>query len=585
MCPKVTSCRVHERDVLNTSDHLPVSASIGIAGLTSQVVNPTGQGRIKWNKLNAHDKVTRYQRKLETHLRLIKDSFNDSDGSTANIDLAFDRLTNTIQQISKSLPRTKYMKHLKPYWDENLTLLKRRKVDSYRKWVNAGRPRGDTCELFRQHKLDKKIFHTTLKKISKQYENEEILRAVKTSELDRNSFWRLLNVTRKGQIKGVSSIRKNDDTVVHELPDVLQVWVDHFSSIGKPKASDNFDNMFLDEVSQQVADLNRMDDVDAFTSQHFTLAEVSKAIDTLHLNKSPGYDEITTEHLRYGGPLMVDVLRVLFNAILDEEYIPRSFRRGVQVPLYKGKDTCVLDPNNYRGITLLPTFNKVLEILIWRRIKTWWCDEHVISELQGDCRGGHSCVHTAFNLRETLATAMEASGKCFVAFFDVAKAFDTVWVDGLFKQMFDLGIEGKTWRLLYRCYSGFECCVKLKGVFSDWYSLQCRIHQGGFMSLMKYTIFINSLLVQLKNEGICCKIYTTPSTPLGYADDIAAACNTKTKVDRAMEMVYSHGCAWCYNLNAKKSGVLVYGESREIWFIARSNWAQIELRREHFTTM
>ena len=28
-----------------------------------------------------------------------------------------------------------------------------------------------------------------------------------------------------------------------------------------------------------------------------------------------------------------------------------------------------------------------------------------------------------------------------------------------------------------------------------------------------------------------------------------------------MDIVYSHGCAWGYELNAKKSGVLVFGES------------------------
>ena len=28
-----------------------------------------------------------------------------------------------------------------------------------------------------------------------------------------------------------------------------------------------------------------------------------------------------------------------------------------------------------------------------------------------------------------------------------------------------------------------------------------------------------------------------------------------------MDIVHSHGCTWRYELNAKKSGVLVYGES------------------------
>ena len=82
-----------------------------------------------------------------------------------------------------------------------------------------------------------------------------------------------------------------------------------------------------------------------------------------------------------------------------------------------------------------------------------------------------------------------------------------------------------------------------------------------FLSLVKYAIFINSLLVDLKRSGLCCKLYRTPSAPLGYADDIAACCLSKQKLDRAIDLVHAHGCTLRYELNAKKSGVLVYGES------------------------
>ena len=87
----------------------------------------------------------------------------------------------------------------------------------------------------------------------------------------------------------------------------------------------------------------------------------------------------------------------------------------------------------------------------------------MISELQGACKSGLSCIHTAFILQETVATSMEENGQCFVTFFDVAKAFDNVWIDGLFKQVYDLGVTGKTWRLLYRGYVDFKCSVRVMG--------------------------------------------------------------------------------------------------------------------------
>ena len=267
---------------------------------------------------------------------------------------------------------------------------------------------------------------------------------------------------------------------------------------------------------------------------------------------------VSSEHIIYAGECIEHVLLFLYNGIVNLKYIPACFRVGVQIPLFKGKDLDILDPNNYRGITLLSTFHKIFEILVWNRLKYWWTDENVISELQGACKTGLSCVHTAFVLQETLAASMEDNEQCFLAFFDVAKAFDTVWTDGLFRQVYDLGITDKTWRLLYRGYVKFQCRVRINCQFSEPYVLFCGIHQGGYLSLLKYTIFINSLLVSLRDPGLCVKVYRTPSNPLGYA---AACCITKRKTDAVMDAVYQHGCTWRYDFNARKSGVLVFGES------------------------
>ena len=149
---------------------------------------------------------------------------------------------------------------------------------------------------------------------------------------------------------------------------------------------------------------------------------------------------------------LLELLAHIFNMVIDLKYIPQCFRYGVQVPLFKGKDLCSLDPNNYRGITLLSTYNKLFEIVMWNHLKQWRVDSGVISELQGACKSGLSCIHTAFTLQETIATSLEDNNKCYVAFNDVTKAFDGVWIDGLFRQVFDSGVTGNTWlRLQVLC--------------------------------------------------------------------------------------------------------------------------------------
>ena len=81
------------------------------------------------------------------------------------------------------------------------------------------------------------------------------------------------------------------------------------------------------------------------------------------------------------------------------------------------------------------------------------------------------------------------------------------------------------------------------------------------MSLIKYTLFIDSLIVILRESGLCCSIGRIPSSPVGYADDLAACCVSERKLDGALKVVYQHGCKWRYTYNAKKSGIMVYGET------------------------
>ena len=340
------------------------------------------------------------------------------------------------------------------------------------------------------------------------------------------------------------AIRDSTGRIVHEPIEVLHVWKHHFSSLGTPKMSDTFDHDHYEMVTNEVANYNELRTEDEFLSHPFTHDEVFKAAHELHKNKAAGVDCLTSEHIQYAGEALIDVLVLLFNMVRESEYVPVCCRVGMQVPLYKGKDTCTLDPNNYRGITLLSVYNKIIEILIWHRLELWWETNKVISDLQGACRKGLSCVHLAFTLRETVAASLEDNQKCFVAFFDVAKAFDTVWVDGLFYQLFRIGIQGKTWRILYRFYIGFRCCVRVCGLHSDFYDLSCGIHQGGYMSLIKYTVFINSLIVSLQRSGNCCSISRTPSAPLGYADDLATCALSKNKMDKTLSLVYGHGRTW-----------------------------------------
>ena len=557
----IVSCGVEEWHPLNNSDHLLVTVSIAIGQVNLISYPCSSGGRVKWGKLSTAELRETYTDELAPVFSSLLEDLNSNPDDLV-IDECFEKLTKAMILLSNGLPKTKFRKNLKPFWNSDLSRCKKEKVAAYRIWVSQGRPRDADNPYRRSYKHANKIFSQKLRTLARSYENSEMVKVVKSAEVDRNSFWNHVRSFRKNSGTRSLAIKGEDGVVVHEIQDVLEVWRKHFSKLGTPKVSPSFDDVHFHAVSDFITDYNGREDCDdIFLQTPFSVEELRVGIKTLNSGKAPGHDGIVAEHLKNAGSFAADTLCVLYNRIREREYIPKCFRIGVRIPLFKGKDLSNLSTDSYRGITLLSTFNKLFEILIWNRLKGWWVNENVVSDLQGACKTGHSCIHSAFILQETIATSLENNNKCIVAFYDVAKAFDSVWIGGLFKQIYDSGITGKTWRLLYRCYVDFKCCVKILDSFSEWYNLACGIHQGGYMSLLKYTVFINSLLTQLKHSQLCCKLYKTPSAPVGYADDLAAACVNKHKMDQVMDIVYSHGRTWRYDFNAKKSGVLVFGET------------------------
>ena len=104
----------------------------------------------------------------------------------------------------------------------------------------------------------------------------------------------------------------------------------------------------------------------------------------------------------------------------------------------------------------------------------------MISPLQEACRTGKSCLHSALTIQETISVGLGTRERVLVTYLDVSKAFDGVWIDGLFYQLRKKGIVGRVWRLLYSSYKNFKCKVRVSGTFSEWYKMECGIHQGVF---------------------------------------------------------------------------------------------------------
>ena len=79
--------------------------------------------------------------------------------------------------------------------------------------------------------------------------------------------------------------------------------------------------------------------------------EIVKCICKLKNKKTGGSDGLVSELLKYGGSGMVYLLEHLFRVVWHEEVVPKEWREGLIVNLFKKGDK--EEPGNYRGITLI----------------------------------------------------------------------------------------------------------------------------------------------------------------------------------------------------------------------------------------
>src|SRR6266536_3721289 len=90
-----------------------------------------------------------------------------------------------------------------------------------------------------------------------------------------------------------------------------------------------------------------------------TLLEINQAVARMKLRKAPGCCSISAEMLLSGGESVTKSLRCLCAKIWESEQVPADWKKGIVVPIYKGKGSRS-ECNSFRGITLRFLPGKVL---------------------------------------------------------------------------------------------------------------------------------------------------------------------------------------------------------------------------------
>ena len=179
----------------------------------------------------------------------------------------------------------------------------------------------------------------------------------------------------------------------------------------------------------------------------------------------------------------------LFSVIWQEEIVPRQWREGLIVQIFKKGDR--EDPANYRGITLLSVVGKVFCKILNNRL-VQCLDKGALHEGQAGFRINRSCMGNVYTINEIVQGRLREDRKTYAFFLDIQKAYNSVWHDGLWYKLWDMGVKGRMWRVIKKMYESSNSAILLDGAKSDTFKIEQGVAQGCSLSpyYFQYSLMI-----------------------------------------------------------------------------------------------
>ena len=562
----VIDCDILEDCTTNTSDHLPITVSVATSPCTPSQIDDLRQEKVVWDKLDKEVISEKYTLPLEEEMSSIYSSMKCADedctmnegNAECMITMYLDRIVDTIKRITSGMPKSKFEKHLKPYWNQKLTTANKHMKSVRRDWIRKGKRRGDD-EAFVRLKEAKKSFRHCQHEAEKQYELKNMEDICTSQEIDEKFFWHLVNRHKKG-CNSSHPIRLANGKVITDPEEIRDHWKIYFKELYTPENLDQYDNDFKLHVEEAMVELECQSyfNDDECMKSPITVNEVRNICNSLKCKKAPGWDGVTSEQLHYGGENLLKCLTWLFNKITLYEFIPCHFKRGIIIPIPKGnKDKQFQD--NYRGITLIPVLAKLYEKCIMKRLDKSDQLKDVINILQGVTKARCSSLHVAWLVKEVISYHVEMGSNLYIGLLDIRKAYDTVWQDGMLYKLFHYGINGKTWRIIRNFYRKFMCQVRFKSLSELFEALQ-GIHQGAPCSTLFFALFENELLKIVQQLRDSIRIYDIDVSCPAFADDVSFIANSKYNMQKMFNIAYGYACKWRFEFSPQKCKVLRFGK-------------------------
>ena len=285
--------------------------------------------------------------------------------------------------------------------------------------------------------------------------------------------------------------------------------------------------------------------------------EIIQIISNFKSKDSSGWDGIPMAVIKTIGSHIATPLSHICNLSFITGNFPTDMKIAKVTPIYKSDSRDEF--SNYRPISLLPNFSKILEKLMSNRLNDFLNQNNILFEQQYGFRQKLSTDFALIELSDKIAEAIDKKKFMIGIFVDLSKAFDTLNHNILLQKLSSYGIRGLANRWFQSYLQDREQYVNFKNVLSSKSKIITGVPQGSILGPLLFLLYINDIC---KSSELLRFILYADDTNIFYCDNnIEHLCEI---VNRELQGVMQWFKANRLSVNLKKTNFVIFGTSAKV---------------------